>query len=107
MLSSRIEGTQATLRQLLAADAGAAVERSPDDLREVGYSVTALGHGIEQLKSLPRSLGLVRELHEHLMTGVRGGHASPGEFRRTQDRIGRAGETRAQAKYLPPPPDVL
>ncbi len=107
VLSSRIEGTQATLGELLAAEAGAVVERSPDDLREVGNYVAALEHGIGRLQSLPMSLRLVRELHEHLMTGVRGGHATPGEFRRTQNWIGRPGETLAQAKYVPPPPDAL
>ena len=107
VLSSRIEGTQATLGELLAAEAGASVERSPDDLREVGNYVTALEHGLKRLESLPLSLRLVRELHEHLMTGVRGGHATPGEFRRSQNWIGRPGETLAQAKYVPPPPDVL
>lgn len=107
VLSSRIEGTQATLGELLASEAGAFVDRSPDDLREVGNYVSALEHGIQRLRTLPMSLRLVRELHEHLMTGVRGGHAHPGEFRRTQNWIGRAGETLAQAKYVPPPPDVL
>jgi len=107
VLSSRIEGTQATLGELLAAEVGATVERSPDDLREVGNYVRALEHGIKRLQSLPMSLRLVRELHEHLMTGVRGGHATPGDFRRTQNWIGRPGETLAQAKYVPPPPDAL
>jgi Fic family protein len=107
VLSSRIEGTQATLGELLAAEAGAWVERSPDDLREVGNYVTALEHGLARLQTLPLSLRLVRELHEHLMTGVRGGHATPGEFRRSQNWIGRPGETLAQAKYVPPPPEVL
>lgn len=107
VLSSRIEGTQATLGELLAAEAGAVIERSPDDLREVGNYVTALEHGITRLKTLPLSLRLVRELHERLMTGVRGGHATPGEFRRSQNWIGRPGETLAQAKFVPPPPDVL
>src|SRR5436190_50834 len=107
VLSSRIEGTQATLGELLAAEAGASVDRSPDDLREVGNYVTALEHGLKRLDSLPLSLRLVRELHERLMTGVRGGHAAPGEFRRTQNWIGGAGATLAQARYVPPPPDVL
>ena len=56
VLSSRIEGTQATLGELLAAEAGATVERSPDDLREVGNYVTALEYGIQRLKTLPLSL---------------------------------------------------
>ncbi|HKV39750.1 MAG TPA: Fic/DOC family N-terminal domain-containing protein, partial [Blastocatellia bacterium] len=107
VFSSRIEGTQSTLGELLAAEAGAAVERSPADLREVGNYVTALEYGFERLKTLPLSLRLVRELHEKLMTGVRGQHATPGEFRRTQNWIGRPGDTLAQAAYVPPPPDSL
>jgi Fic family protein len=107
VFSSRIEGTQSTLGELLAAEAGAAVARSPDDLREVGNYVVALEYGIERLKTLPLSLRLVREVHEKLMTGVRGQHATPGEFRRTQDWIGRPGDTLAQAAYVPPPPDSL
>lgn len=101
--SSRIEGTQATLGELLAAEAGVAVERSPDDLREVGNYVTALEYGAERLKTLPLSLRLVRELHEKLMRRVRGEHATPGEFRRSQNWIGRAGCTLAEASYVPPP----
>lgn len=107
VFSSRIEGTQSTLGELLAAEAGAAVERSPEDLREVGNYVLALEYGIERLKTLPLSLRLVRELHEKLMTGVRGQHATPGEFRRTQNWIGTPGATLAQAAYVPPPPDSL
>lgn len=107
VFSSRIEGTQSTLGELLAAEAGAIVERSPDDLREVSNYVVALEYGIERLKTLPLSLRLVRELHEKLMTGVRGQHAKPGEFRRTQNWIGRPGDTLAQAAYVPPPPDSL
>ena len=52
VFSSRIEGTQSTLGELLAAEAGAAVERSPEDLREVGNYVVALEYGIERLKTL-------------------------------------------------------
>ncbi|KAB2910947.1 MAG: Fic family protein [Dechloromonas sp.] len=105
--SSRIEGTQATLGELLAADAGVIPERSPEDLREVGNYVTALEHGLKRLEALPLSLRLVRELHEKLMTGVRGDHATPGQFRRTQNWIGRPGCTLAEASYVPPPPADL
>ena len=70
VLSSKIEGTQATLGELLAAEAGAAVDRSPEDLREVGNYVVALEHGISRLKELPLCVRLVRELHEKLMTEV-------------------------------------
>src|SRR6267143_2725296 len=107
VLSSKIEGTQATLGELLAAEAGAAVGRSPADLREVGNYVMALEYGIKRLKELPLSLRLTRELHAKLMAGVRGDHATPGEFRRSQNWIGRPGATLANATYVPPPPDLL
>ncbi|MCY3646797.1 MAG: Fic family protein [Chloroflexi bacterium] len=107
VLSSRIEGTQATLGELLAAEAGAAVDRSPDDLREVGNYVVALENGLERLATLPVSLRLVRELHEHLMRGVRGDMATPGEFRRSQNWIGPPGCTLNEATYVPPPPSEL
>lgn len=104
VLSSRIEGTQATLGELLAAEAGAAVERSADDLREVGNYVVALEHGMVQLKKLPLGVRLIRELHAKLMTGVRGHHATPGEFRKTKNWIGKPGCTPATAFFIPPPP---
>ena len=107
VLSSRIEGTQATLGELLAAEAGAAVERSPDDLREVGNYVAALEYGLERLETLPVSLRLIREMHERLMRGVRGDVAAPGEFRRTQNWIGPPGCTLNDATYVPPPPSEL
>ena len=106
VLSSRIEGTQATLGELLSAEAGA-VERSPDDLREVANYVVALEYGIERLAELPLSLRLVRELHQHLMSDVRGGHAQPGEFRRVQNWVGPPGCRIEDATFVPPPPHEL
>jgi Fic family protein len=103
VLSSRIEGTQASLGELLAAEAGAAVERSPADLREVANYVDALEHGIARLKKLPLSLRLVQELHERLMRGVEGDRAYPGEFRRSQNWIGPPGSALGNATYVPPP----
>ena len=105
--SSRIEGTQATLGELLADEAGAAVERDPADMREVGNYVVALEYGLGRLESLPLSLRLVREMHERLMRGVRGDAATPGEFRRSQNWIGFPGSTLNQATYVPPPPAEL
>lgn len=105
--SSRIEGTQATLGELLAAEAGAAVDRSPDDLKEVGNYVTALEYGVKRLKELPLSLRLVKEIHAKLMKGVRGDFATPGEFRRSQNWIGSASCTLVNASYVPPPHSEL
>ncbi len=107
VLSSRIEGTQATLGELLAVEAGAAVDRSPDDLREVANYVAALEHGVARLKKLPLSLRLTRELHERLMKGVRDDAARPGEFRRSQNWIGPPGSTLANASFTPPPPKEM
>jgi Fic family protein len=104
VLSSKIEGTQATLGELLAAEAGAVVARSPEDLREVGNYVVALEHGIARLGKIPICVRLVRELHEKLMTGVRGEQAAPGHFRKTQNWIGRPGSTIQTASFIPPPP---
>ena len=107
VLSSKIEGTQATLGELLAAEVGAVVDRSPEDLREVGNYVVALEYGIGRLKKLPLSVRLTRELHQKLMTGVRGGHATSGRFRTVQNWIGKPGGTIATASYIPPPPGEI
>src|SRR5271154_2888827 len=104
VLSSKIEGTQATLGELLAAEAGAIVDRSPEDLREVGNYVVALEHGISRLKKLPLCVRLTRELHEKLMTGVQSHQAAPGRFRKIQNWIGKPGSTISTASYIPPPP---
>ena len=103
VLSSRIEGTQATLGELLAAEAGAAVERSAADLREVANYVVALEYGVQRLSRLPLSLRLVRELHEKLMRGVRGDTATPGrvppqpELDRPRGRAARCRQLRPAA----------
>lgn len=107
VLSSRIEGTQATLGELLAAEAGAVVSRSPADLREVANYVVALEYGIQRLSKLPLSLRLLRELHARLMKGVRDNQATPGEFRRTQNWIGPPGCSLSNATYVPPPPSEM
>jgi Fic family protein len=107
VLSSKIEGTQATLGELLAAEAGVAVERSPDDLREVGNYVAALEHGMARLKDLPICIRLIKELHGKLMTGVRGHHAGRGKFRKIQNWIGKPGCTAATASFVPPPRDDI
>jgi len=107
VLSSRIEGTQATVGEVLAHDAGIEVKRNPDDLQEVLNYITALDYGLARLASLPLSLRLIKEVHERLMDGVRGAHATPGEFRSSQNWIGMAGSTIMTAKYVPPTPDAL
>jgi Fic family protein len=108
VLSSRIEGTTADLSDLLLDEAGAEpTAKLPHDVREVRNYVRALEHGIKRLKALPLSLRLVREVHERLMTGVRGDSATPGEFRRSQNWIGPPGSTLETAVYVPPPVDQM
>lgn len=108
VLSSRIEGTQSQIADLLRFEAGddEGVGELRDDVQEVRNYITALNHGVERLASgFPLSLRLLREAHERLMAGVRGGHATPGEFRRSQNWIG--GSSPADAVFVPPPVDAM
>lgn len=102
VLSSQIEGTQSSLTDLLAFEAGQ-VARNPDDARQVVNYVRAMNKGIADLGTLPLSLRLIRSIHEELMLGVRGQHASPGEFRTSQNWIGSTGSTLSNATFVPPP----
>lgn len=107
VLSSRIEGTQATLEQVLAAESGVIPKQNDVDLQEVQNYIKALDYGLNRLKEFPLSLRLIKEIHFHLMQGVRGSQATPGEFRRTQNWIGTPGCTLGTAKFVPPHPDYL
>lgn len=107
VLSSRIEGTHATLGDVLAANAGILGDTNVDDLKEINNYIIALEYGIKRLQTLPLSLRLLREVHKKLMTNVRGHHATPGEFRTTQNWIGPAGCTLNTATYVPPSPEYL
>ncbi len=108
VLSSRIEGTQATLSDVLASQAGMIVEAHADDLKEVNNYILALEYGIKRLKEFPLSLRLIREIHKKLMdNNVRGHHATPGEFRKSPNWIGPAGCTLTTATYIPPCPEHL
>ena len=108
VLSSRIEGTRATLAELYTYEsAQLSFLESHDDVREVHNYVAALDYGLERLKRFPMSLRFIREIHAKLMQDVRGGNLPPGEFRRTQNWIGAAGSTLATATYVPPPVDEM
>lgn len=107
VLSSRIEGTQATLEQVLVGESGALPKQNDSDLQEVQNYIKALDYGLNRLKEFPLSLRLIKEIHFHLMQGVRGSQATPGEFRRTQNWIGSPGCTLNTAKFVPPHPDYL
>jgi Fic family protein len=106
VLSSRIEGTQTSLSDLLI-DELKEEPSSQGDVREVRNYVDALEFGIARLSEMPLSLRLVREINGVLVEGVRGEYATPGEFRRTQNWIGRPGSTIETADYVPPPPEEM
>ena len=108
VLSSRIEGTRASLDDLFAYEANQLSFLEPNsDVKEVHNYVKALEYGLERVKNLPVSLRLFREVHAELMKGVRGDAWTPGEFRRTQNWIGPAGSTLETAPYVPPPVDEM
>jgi len=107
VLSSQIEGTQSSLQDLLAAEALILDPDRPRDVHEVINYVKAINYGLKKLNELPVSVRLIREIHQILMKGVRGGHLTPGEFRRTQNWIGPAGCTLGEAVFIPPPPDIV
>lgn len=103
LLSSQIEGTQASLEDLFEFESGKKPE-NVNDVAEVVNYVKALNYGMERLQEFPMSLRLIREIHAELMTGVRGGEKTPGEFRKTQNWIGPPGCTLKEARFIPPPP---
>jgi Fic family protein len=104
VLSSQIEGTQSSLSDLLLYESDEAPAVPVDDVQEVSNYVAAMNHGLERLKEgFPLSMRLMRELHEILLSGTRGGSKSPGEFRRSQNWIG--GSRPGNARFVPAPPD--
>lgn len=107
VLSSQIEGTQSSLQDLLAAEASVFAAELPRDVDEVVNYVAAMNHGLARLIDLPVSVRLIREIHERLLKGARGERLTPGELRRTQNWIGPAGASLADATFVPPPPDAV
>lgn len=102
--SSQIEGTQASLIDVLEFKADAAEPKNLQDIEEIVNYINALKYGLERLETLPLSLRLIREIHERLMAGVRGSEKRPGEFRTEQNWIGSPGSPRERATFVPPPP---
>jgi Fic family protein len=107
-LSSRIEGTRASLVDLYQYEsAQLSFLEDTSDVHEVHNYVRAMDYGLERSKTLPVSLRLLREIHRILMENVRGEHLTPGEFRRSQNWIGPAGSTIESATLVPPPVDEM
>lgn len=108
VLSSRIEGTQATLEGVLQQDAGIVQAQSRHaDIEEIANYRTAMRDAEQALEHRPISLSLIKGVHQQLMQGVRGHDKHPGEFRVDQNWIGRAGAAIENARFVPPSPLVL
>ncbi len=108
VLSSKIEGTQTSVNELLLFEAE---DHDPTeargDMREVVNHTRALNFAMDRLTELPLSLRLLRETHGILLDGVRGETQTPGEFRTSQNWIGPPGCTLESATFVPPPVDAM
>lgn len=108
VLSSRIEGTQATLDEVLEADAGLMTsEIRRGDIEEINNYRVAVNIAQDALENRPITLSLIREIHQRLMQGVRGRDKAPGKFREDQNWIGRRGDPIERARFIPPSPMIL
>ena len=107
VVTSQIEGTQATLRDVVTFEATEQSDR-PDDVREICNYVDALSHARARIAApggLPLSIRLLCDTHRILMRGVRGEGKRPGEVRRSQNWIG--GSRPGNARFVPPPPEAV
>ena len=104
LLSSQIEGTQATLDDILDPNIE---ENTNNNVADVINYIKASQYAKARLKDLPICTRLIEEIHGVLMEDMRGGEKSPGEFRRTQNWIGPQGSTLKDAKYIPPSPEDM
>jgi len=105
VLSSRIEGTQATVDEVLEQEAGLIKEGEKyQDIQEISNYRKALFQASEHLHTYPVRLGVIREIHKILLNSVRGQDKTPGEFRKDQNWIGKPGCTIEEASFVPPDP---
>lgn len=104
LMSSQIEGTQATLEDVLDPLLDANTNR---DVADVVNYIRATEYAIGRLKTLPLCNRLLRETHAILMENVRGQEKNPGEFRTSQNWIGGQGSTIKNARYIPPCPEDM
>ena len=104
LMSSQIEGTQATLEDVLDPMLDSNTNR---DVADVINYIKATEFAVRRLESLPLCNRLIKETHAVLMEGVRGQEKSPGEFRHSQNWIGGQGSTLRNARYIPPSPEDM
>jgi Fic family protein len=102
LLSSQIEGTQCSLEDVLSPGIDDENHKH-DDIEEVSNYVKAMNEGLKKLDEIPVCTRLIKEIHATLMSGVRGSHKTPGEFRKSQNWIGRPDANLNTAEFVPPP----
>ena len=109
LLSSQIEGTQASLDEVLAFEASEKDQQrnKSQGATEVYRYIKAMNHGLRRLDHMPLSLRLIKEIHRELLDTGRGSDKSPGEFRKSQNWIGTPGCSLKGASFIPPPPPEM
>lgn len=103
LLSSQIEGTQASLEDIFEYENKIPL-KNVNDVEEVVNYIKALNYGMNRLNEFPMSIRLIKEIHSMLLEGVRGKDKTPGEFKKSQNWIGPIGSTPSTASFIPPPP---
>ena len=104
VISSQIEGTQASLIDVLQKDRK---NEKIKDTEEIVNYIKATNYAFKRLEELPLCMRLIKETHSILLSGVRGNEKSPGEFRKSQNWIGYAGCTLNTASFVPPAPGEM
>lgn len=104
VISSQIEGTQASLIDVLQKDRK---NEKIKDTEEIVNYIKATNHAFKRLEELPLCMRLIKETHSILLSGVRGDEKSPGEFRKSQNWIGYSGCTLNTASFVPPAPSEM
>ena len=105
VLSSKIEGTQATVDEVLEQEAGMLKEgKKYEDIQEISNYRKALFSASKHLEAYPIRLSFIREIHKILLSSVRGAEKKPGNFRTTQNWIGKVGCSIEEASFVPPSP---
>lgn len=108
VLSCQIEGSEATLRDLLEFEAGTGKKHLIADVKQVMSCLAAINHGLKQIKESPLSRQLIVDCHQECFSAeFQGKERHPGQVRESQNYIGPPGSTLETARYIPPPPNKL
>jgi len=108
VISSKIEGTQASLEEVLAYEVSPDIKNEKyHDIQEIINYRDALNYATKQLANKPTTLNLIKEIHAMLLNSVRGKDKARGDFRKSQNYIGKFGSKIEDAAYIPPEPNTI